>query len=68
MRHAELRGVGIGRKRGEKMDDEWPEILYEVSDWPDDILANTVSERTKVPDDVLQIVRFLLSEGREMDW
>lgn len=50
------------------MDEEWPEILYEESDWPDDILGNTASERTKVPDDVLQIIRFLLSEGREMDW
>jgi len=51
----------------EKVDEEWPEILYEESDWPDNIPANTTSE-TKVPDDVLQIVRFLLGEGREMDW
>jgi hypothetical protein len=50
------------------VEEEWPEILYDEDDWPDDFLANTASERTKVPDDVLQIVRFLLGEGREMDW
>jgi hypothetical protein len=52
----------------ELLNEDWPEVLYGESDWPDEILVNTARERTEITDDVLQIAAFLLSEGKEIGW
>jgi len=52
----------------ELMNEDWPEVLYEESEWPDDVPATTLSERTQVTDDTVQIIALLLNEGREIGW
>jgi hypothetical protein len=51
----------------ELLDPEWPEVVYEETEWPDGILDN-VAEAAEPDDKIREMISFLLQEGREMGW